>query len=151
MKKVIAVCGAFDPLHSGHLEHIRLAKKLGDYLIVILNSDEDVVRKRGINFMPIGQRYQILKALKDVDEVVIGIDNDGTVANTLLMIKPDILAKGGDRVSSTMPQKEIEACQKIGCQIVYGIGEALASSTALLKRVREFKGELEHHPSGDFK
>lgn len=151
MKIIVAVCGAFDPLHSGHLEHIKEAKKLGDYLIVILNPDEDIIRKRGVVFMPMGQRYQILKALRDVDEVVIAIDGDGTVANTIRMLKPDILAKGGDRQPDNMPKNELDACKEVNCKIVYGIGRQLASSTELIKKVLEYKGEITHIPSGDFR
>ena len=140
-----------EPFHIGHLEHIRLAKKLGDYLIVILNSDEDVIRKRGFVLMPMGQRLKILQALKDVDEVVVTIDNDGTVAQTLRMIKPEIFAKGGDRQPSSMPGNEVAVCKEIGCQIVYGVGGVLSSSTDLIKRIKDFRGEIQHNPSGDFK
>ena len=151
--KVVAVCGAFDPFRIGHLEHIKKAKQLGDWLIVILNSDADLVRKRGspdLVAQPIGERYEILKAIKYVDRVVIGIDSDGTVAQTLLMLKPDILAKGGDRNSKTMPKNEIEVCKQIGCEIVYGVGERLSSSSDILRRMQAYKGEIEHKPSGDF-
>lgn len=150
MKIVVAVCGAFDPLHSGHLEHIKKAKELGDYLIAIINPDEDVIRKRGIVFMPLGQRYQILKSIKEIDEVVIAIDGDGTVANTIKMIKPDILAKGGDRTPENMPKNEIEACKEVGCEIVYGVGKQLASSTELIRKIKSFDEEIIHKPSGDF-
>ena len=125
MKVTVAVCGAFDPYpHIGHLEHIRLAKQLGDELIVIMNSDADVFRKRGAVFTPMGQRYRMLKDNKNVDEVYISIDGDGTITKSLLWLKPQILAKGGDRVASTMPKSEIEMCEKIGCKIIHGIGEA---------------------------
>ena len=151
MKITVACAGAFDPFHVGHLEHIRQAKKLGDYLIVILNSDEDVIRKRGFVLMPMGQRLKILQSLRDVDEVVVAIDNDGTVAQTLRMVRPEIFAKGGDRTPSNMPRNEVAVCKEIGCQIVYGVGQALSSSTDLIKRIKDFKGELQHKPSGDFK
>lgn len=149
----ITVCsgGAFDPFHVGHLYHLRAAKKLGDYLTVILNPDEDVIRKRGVVFMPMGQRYEILKSLREVDEIVIAIDGDGTIAKTLLMLRPDILAKGGDRIPENMPSNEIEVCKQIGCEIVYNVGGQLASSTDLLKKFREYTGELYHKSSGDFR
>ena len=106
-KRVVCTAGAFDPMHFGHLNHIREAKKHGDYLIVILNTDDDVHRKRGFVFMPMGQRYEILKSLKEVDEVVICIDGDGTVANSLLWVKPDLFCKGGDRRSEATMQLEV--------------------------------------------
>jgi len=149
-KRVVAVCGAFDPyLHIGHLEHIRLASQLGDKLIVILNPDADVFRKRGAVFTSMGQRYEMLKANRYVDEIVISIDGDNTVAKTLLWIKPQIFAKGGDRRSNAdMPANEVEVCKQIGCEIVYGVGEALDSGTEILKRIIQYKGELFHKPSG---
>ena len=153
-KIVVAVCGSFDPFRIGHLEHIKRAKQLGDWLIVMINPDADLVRKRGnpdLVCQPIGERYEILKAIKYVDQVVIGIDNDGTMAKTILMIKPDILAKGGDRTSQTMPKSEIDVCEQIGCKIVYGIGDTLSSSTNLIKRLHEYTGQIQHEPSGDFK
>ena len=154
MKKVVAVCGSFDPLGIGHLVHMRKAKELGDWLVVLINPDADLVRKRGspdLVCQPIGERYEIIKAIRYVDQVVIGIDSDGTMAKTLLMVKPDILAKGGDRTSQTMPKNEIEACSQIGCEIVYGVGEVLSSSTDILRRMQAYKGEIGHNPSGDFK
>ena len=101
--------------------------------------------------MPMGQRYLILKALSMVDDVVIGIDNDGTVANTLLMLKPNIFAKGGDRTAQSMPKNELETCKQIGCEVVYGVGDILSASTDLVNRIREFGGGIQHKPSGDFK
>lgn len=149
--RTVAVAGAFDPIHLGHVNNIRMARALGDYLVVILNSDEDVIRKRGYVFQPIGVRYELLKSLREVDRIVLCIDNDGTVANTLRWVKPDVFAKGGDRNASTMPVNEIQACKDIGCEIVYGVGDVLGSSTDYLRRIREYKQELFHKPSGDFK
>ena len=154
MKITVAVCGAFDPFRIGHLIHLKKARALGDELIVIVNSDADLVRKRGhpdLVMQPLGERYQLLKELRCVDEVVIAIDNDGTVAQTLKMLKPDILAKGGDRTAKTMPANELQACKEIGCEIVYGVGDVLSSSSEILTRIRNFKGEIQHKPSGDFK
>lgn len=143
----VAVSGAFDPYpHAGHLNHFREARKLGDRLVVILNSDVDVIRKRGVCFTPIGQRYMMLKDNRYVDDVILTIDYDGTVTQTLMMIKPDIFAKGGDRTPDNMVKSEIEACQKIGCKIVYGVGDALDSGTAILKRIQGYKGEIGHNP-----
>jgi len=147
MNKVV-VAGAFDPFHFGHLEHIREAKKLGDYLVVILNTDDDVHRKRGFVFMPMGQRYELLKSLREVDEVVICIDGDGTIAKTLLWVKPDILAKGGDRRWENMPKDEVASCEELSCEIVYGVGKQLASSTDLLRKIQGYDQELFHKPSG---
>jgi hypothetical protein len=59
------------------------------------------------------------------------MDGDGTVAKTLRFLKPNIFAKGGDRTPDNMPRNEIETCSKIGCEIRYGIGGLITSSTEL--------------------
>ena len=130
----VAISGGFDPLHLGHVDHIRKAKKLGDYLIVILQSDDNLVKKKGYCFMPYTERVEIMKSLRYVDEVVMNIDNDMTSAETLRKVKPDLYAKGGDRTPNNMPENEVEACKEIGCQIVYGIGDQLDSSSLLVAK-----------------
>ena len=132
--KTVCVAGNFDPLHIGHVRHIQKAKKLGDKLVVIIHPDNDVIKKKGYCFMPLEQRKAIIEELKSVDEVVVAIDNDITCAKTLRLIKPNIFAKGGSRVLGTLPENEIQICQELGIQIVYGIGEQLASSQELVKR-----------------
>ena len=131
----VAIAGGFDPLHIGHIKHIEAASKLGDWLIVIVSTDRDMIRKKGYEFMPFEERIEIVKALKWVDEVVPSIDADGTVAKTLKVIKPDIFAKGGDRTEDNMPENEIQACKEIGCKIVYGVGEQMQSSSGLVDRI----------------
>jgi cytidyltransferase-like protein len=133
----VAVAGGWDPLHIGHVRHIEEASKLGDWLVVLVSSDEDMVRKKGMAFMPLNERVEILKALRWVDEVVVTIDKDGTMAETLKIVKPNIFAKGGDRTPDNMPTNEVEACKEIDCEIVYGVGKRLQSSSALLKRVQK--------------
>lgn len=84
--------------------------------------------------MPLAQRMEIVRALRCVDEVVASIDQDETVAETLRLVKPDKFAKGGDRSPDKVPipAKEVEVCNEIGCEIVYGVGEQLESSSELL-------------------
>ena len=137
----VAVAGGFDPFHVGHLDHLQEAKKLGDYLIVLVSNDNDMVRKKGYCLMPLEERIEILRALRCVDEVVATIDEDGTQAKTLQLIKPDIFAKGGDRTPDNMPQEEIDACSQIGCQLVYGIEGRLVSSSKIIDKVLEIKQE----------
>ena len=128
--RVVAVVGGFDPLHIGHYEHIRKAKSLGDYLIVIVGRDEVIEKKRGKSVLIPHQKLRMINVLSLpwVDAVVATIDKDGTCAETLKMIRPDVFAKGGDRTPDRMPQNEILACKEIGCEIVYGVGEQLYSS-----------------------
>jgi len=131
----VAVADGFDPLHVGHLRHLQKAKALGDYLIVMVSNDADMRRKKEYCFMPLQERMEILGALVCVDEVVETIDTDGTQANTLRKVRPDIFAKGGDRTSDNMPQSEIDACAEIGCKLVYNVGEQLNSSQKLVSNV----------------
>ena len=137
MGKVVVCSGGFDPLHIGHLRHFEKAKALGDKLVVLVNSDDFLMRKKGYIFMPLPERMGIIKALRCVDDVVAVIDKDQTVAETLRVVKPDIFAKGGDRNpdQNSIPEEEIQACQEIGCEIIYGIGEQLNSSSKLVKRI----------------
>lgn len=121
--KIVAVCGYFDPVHDGHRSHFAAAKALGDKLVVITHPDELCIKKKGFCYMKLAKRIQTLMAEPDVDEVVVSIDGDGTVAKTLKMVRPQVFAKGGDRTPDNMPQNEIDACAEIGCTIVYNIGE----------------------------
>lgn len=121
----VAVAGNFYPLHDGHIDHLEKASKLGDFLTVIIGNDEHLKRKGKPIHIPLDGRIKILKAIRYVDEVIVATDTDGTVAETLREIKPDIFAKGGDRTLETMPQSEIETCNQIGCLIIFGVGERL--------------------------
>jgi cytidyltransferase-like protein len=142
MKKV-AVAGGFDPLHVGHLRHLQLASKLGDYLIVLVRNNEDMVRKKGYCFMPLEDRMEILRGLRCVDEVVPTIDKDGTMGETLKKVKPDIFAKGGDRTPENIPQNEVEACKEIGCEIIYGVGEQYSSSQKIIRETYEKLSDIQ--------
>jgi cytidyltransferase-like protein len=84
--KTVLVSGGFDPLHSGHLAYLQAAKHLGDRLVVGLNSDAWLVRKKGFAFMPFSERQAIVSALKDVDQCVAFDDSDGT-AKALIILK----------------------------------------------------------------
>lgn len=124
-----------DPFHDGHLQHIEEAKKLGDYLIILVSNDADMVRKKGKCNIPLQARIRIvqliLKGLSFPGEVIETIDKDGTQAETLRMVKPSIFAKGGDRTPDNMPQSEIDACKEIGCKMVYGVGRQLNQSSKM--------------------
>lgn len=130
--KTVVVSGYFDPLHIGHCRYIQEAKKLGDKLIVILNSNEQARLKKGKAFMPQQEKLEILKELRSVDEVIVSIDKDRTVCKTLEMIKPDIFAKGGDRTLDNIPEADI--CRKLGIKMVFNVGgEKIQSSSDLIK------------------
>lgn len=128
-----------DPLHVGHIECMELAKKLWDKLIVLLNTDEQKIAKRGWVFMPHEEREKIIKSLRVVDEVVKVIDTDGSVCKTLEMVKPDIFAKGGDRFSNEMPEAEV--CRRPGIKLVDGLGAKIQSSSDLVKAAESKQGQ----------
>ena len=119
--KTVAVSGAFDPLHAGHIRYIREAAKLGDRLVVILNSDAFLLRKKGFIFRPFEERKEIIESIKGVDEVIAAIDDDQTVRKTLEIVQPDIFAKGGYwTVIDNIPEADV--CLKIGCKLLTNVG-----------------------------
>ena len=127
--KTVVTSGYFDPLNVGHLECLELAKKLGDKLIVILNSDLQATLKKGKSFMKQEDRIKIIAALKCVDEVFLSIDKDKTQCKSLKYLKPDIFAKGGDRMSDEIPESKV--CKELGIKIIDGLGEKIRSSSKL--------------------
>ena len=134
--KVVATSGYFDPLHVGHLECLELASKLGDKLIVIVNSDFQAKLKKGEAFMDESDRMRIVSALKCVDEVFLSIDKDKSQCESLRQINPDIFAKGGDRTSTEIPESKI--CKELNIKIIDGLGEKIRSSSDLtgLKEIK---------------
>jgi D-beta-D-heptose 7-phosphate kinase/D-beta-D-heptose 1-phosphate adenosyltransferase len=138
-KVVVATGGGFDPLHEGHIRLFKEAKKLGDVLIVMLNSDEQLIKKKGKTFyLDQQERKEIIESIKYVDKVIIDPGKDVTCEEALKLIKPDILAKGGDRTPGNMAEIEIKVCKELGCKIVYDVGGTkVQSSSWLLKRLTE--------------
>ena len=134
--KTVAISGYFDPIHVGHLEYIKEARKLGDKLIVIVNNNHQCILKKGKPFMDENDRVLITSSLKDVDDVFLSIDNDKTVCKSLEQIKPDIFANGGDRKNYEIPESTI--CKKYNIQIIDGLGEKIRSSSDLtgLKEIK---------------
>lgn len=141
MKKEIIVIasGYFNPLHVGHLEYLELAKKLGDKLIVIINNDEQVKIKGSTPFMSQEDRLKIVKGLKCVDDVFTSIDEDGSVCKSIEFLAKtkgaDIFAKGGDRNTGNIPEKEI--CDKLGIKIIDGLGAKIRASSELIKNSKK--------------
>lgn len=125
----VAVSGYFDPIHIGHLEYLKMAKDLGDYLIVIINNDYQSNLKKGKSFMNELDRVEIVKALKLVDEVFLSIDKDRTVCKSLEKLKPDIFANGGDRSTEEIPEAEV--CVNFNIKMVDGLGDKIRSSSEL--------------------
>lgn len=123
-KIVVAVSGGFDPIHVGHSRMISEARKLGDELVVILNNDNWLRKKKGYCFMPQEQRQELLEALRDVDRVVLTAHGenaeDMSVCDALRLVKPDIFINGGDRNKANIP--EVPVCEEIGCKMIFNIG-----------------------------
>lgn len=141
-KKIVkvAVSGYFNPLHVGHLEMIEKAKELGNYLIVILNSDLQVGIKGSFPFMSEEDRMKVISSLRDVDEVFLSIDKDATVCKSLEKIKPDIFANGGDRKNlNDIP--EYEVCDRLNIKMVDGLGLKIRSSSTLIANADKKKKE----------
>jgi D-beta-D-heptose 7-phosphate kinase/D-beta-D-heptose 1-phosphate adenosyltransferase len=112
--KLVVITGGFDPLHSGHVEYIKAAKKLGDRLIVGLNSDAWLARKKGQPFMPFNERQIVVGSLKDVDATMSFNDDDGSAISLLNDLKKNypyaeiIFANGGDRTASNIPEMSVK-------------------------------------------
>lgn len=124
MKNIVLISGGFDPIHSGHIAYLQAAKALGDKLIVAVNSDDWLTRKKGRPFMPITERAIIIKNLSMVDEVITDYDDsDGSSIDALRIIKlryPNatiIFANGGDRTQKNIPEMVVK-----GIQFKFGIG-----------------------------
>ena len=135
-KKLVAVSGGFDPMHKGHVRMIREAAKFGD-VVVILNSDEWLVRKKGYKFMSFEERSYIAGSIKGV-VLTTGVDDaDGTVCEALTRIKPDFFANGGDRYNTNTPEMSI--CNELNIEMLWNIGgEKEQSSSDLVNTVRWF-------------
>lgn len=114
MRKIVLITGGFDPIHSGHIAYIDAAKKLGDFLVIGLNSDAWLIRKKGQTFMPWEERKEILKSNRDVDLVISFNDNDGTAKDAIFATRtlfPEdtiIFANGGDRNEVNIPELDVE-------------------------------------------
>ena len=111
MSKVVLVTGGFDPLHSGHIAYFKAAKELGEHLIVGVNSDAWLTRKKGKPFMPLEERIAIIKELECVDEVITFNDDDGSATLAIgyvLQTKGSkwkvVFANGGDRTNTNSPE-----------------------------------------------
>jgi D-beta-D-heptose 7-phosphate kinase/D-beta-D-heptose 1-phosphate adenosyltransferase len=134
--KIVLVTGGFDPLHSGHISYIKAARKLGDYLVVGLNSDAWLARKKGRAFMSWAERAAIISELKDVGRVVNFDDSDGTAKDAIRKVRnifidaKIIFANGGDRTKDNIPEMEIE-----NVDFVFGIGgeDKMNSSSWILQ------------------
>jgi D-beta-D-heptose 7-phosphate kinase/D-beta-D-heptose 1-phosphate adenosyltransferase len=107
-KKVSLVTGGFDPIHSGHIAYFERAKDLSDYLVVGLNTNEWLTRKKGQYFLPWIERAEIIRHLDMVDAVISWDDSDesacGAIAKCLEISEKVIFCNGGDRIKTNTPE-----------------------------------------------
>ena len=128
-KKVVAVSGGFDPMHIGHVRMIQNSADIGDVLVIV-NSDDWLERKKGYVFMPFEERAEILSAIKGVTAVVAVDDTDNTVCEALKKYKPDCFANGGDRKQKNTP--EMTVCEELGIEMLWSMGGGKIQSSSWL-------------------
>ena len=135
MKKIM-VSGGFDPVHIGHIRMIKDASRWGA-VIVAINSDDWLMRKKGYIFMPWKQRAEIIGNIKGVTFVTNVDDSDGTVCNAIKRHKPDAFANGGDRKKTNTP--EMELCNELEIQMLWSVGGSTKpqSSSWLVNKAME--------------
>ena len=137
MKKAIIVSGYFNPLHKGHLEYFNKAKALCDELFVIVNSDFQRELKGTKPFQSEEERMLIVSNIKAVDKVILSIDQDRTVCESIRLLVDQYgadydlsFANGGDQNNDTIP--EIPICKELGVALIDGLGDKIQSSSWIL-------------------
>tara|TARA_R100001163_G_C5063814_1_gene201211 strand:- start:2553 stop:2993 length:441 start_codon:yes stop_codon:yes gene_type:complete len=144
--RVVAISGFFNPLHMGHIDYISSARNLGDFLIVIVNSDKQVGIKGSVPFMNQDERLSIISNIKGVDRAVISIDDDYSVCQTLReefkrlqndpFFEEMVFANGGDRKEGGVPEDLLE--QELGIRMIYNVGgEKTQSSSELIQNAKK--------------
>jgi D-beta-D-heptose 7-phosphate kinase/D-beta-D-heptose 1-phosphate adenosyltransferase len=126
--KIILVTGGFDPLHSGHIEYIKAARQLGR-VVVGVNSDAWLARKKGQAFMPLQERLNIINNLKDVMMAIDFDDSDGSAKDAIKKVREMfpkntiVFANGGDRTKENIPEMDTDI---ENVEFVFGVGECFA-------------------------
>ena len=138
-RKAVIVSGYFNPVHKGHLELFKKANEIGDFLIVLVNSDHQRKLKGSKEFQDENERLQIIQSLKSVGYACISVDKDKTQVESLKMILHKFgdvfdltFANGGDQTNETIPESLI--CNELGITLVDGLGDKIQSSSWLLKK-----------------
>ncbi len=132
-KKIVLANGCFDLIHVGHIRYLKEAKKVGDILIVALNSDSSICQLKGQErpILEEKDRVEIISSFYFVDYVTVF--NEKTVEKILLALKPDFQAKGSDYTQETVPEKEIVA--SYGGKIAITGGAKVRSTSQLIREI----------------
>ena len=138
--KIAIISGGFDPLHVGHIELMEKAKSIADSLVVIVNDDDFLTRKKGKPFMPLKERIKIVRSIKYVDMAIKSVDKDQTVCESLKGLascktsnEKLLFCNGGDRTSGeNTPEHKL--CLELGIELVYGLGDKIQSSSWLINK-----------------
>ena len=153
MKKIVLITGGFDPLHSGHIAYFKAAKKLGDILVVGVNSDAWLTRKKGAPFMPYMERATIVRNIVGVDFVIDFNDSDGSARHAIQMVRQSypqdkiIFANGGDRTSTNIPEMDIV---DDNLEFAFGVGgEDKKNSSSWI--LQEWKAPKTERPWGYYR
>ena len=153
MKTIVVVTGGFDPLHSGHIAYFKAAKQLGDILIVGVNSDAWLTRKKGSPFMPSTERINIVENLSMVDGVILFNDDDGSAKEAIKNVRqlyPNdkiVFANGGDRTHINIPEMDVKDDNLTFAFGVGGFDKANSSSWIL----QEWKAPKTERPWGYYR
>lgn len=146
--KTVIVSGYFNPLHGGHLDMIEAARAMGDKLIVVVNNDKQQLLKKGKIILDQDNRMRLMRALRDVDEVMLSVDEDLGQALTLRKVRemyPDdelIFANGGDRDPNkhALPENESRAAEECNIQTVFGVGSSEVEKRDSSSRINQETG-----------
>lgn len=135
-RPVVLTSGGFDPMHVGHLRCIQESAALGKTLIVVVNDNGFLLRKKGYKFMDIADRMEIIDGLRGVDFVVPYDDGSQFIDGAIKLLRPDIFAKGGDRARpEDIP--EWNTCREVGCEVVFDVGGGkIRSSSELVAQIQ---------------
>ncbi len=133
-RRIVLANGCFDLFHVGHIRYLQGAKAAGDFLIVAVNADDQVIKQKGEGrpFMPENERAEIVAALRCVD--LVTIFPEPTVTEVIRAIKPDFHAKGTDYTADSVPEKDIVA--EVGGKVIIVGDPKDHSSSDMLRRIR---------------
>ena len=148
---IVTVSGGFDPIHIGHVRLMKSAKELGDKLVVIINNDNWLKKKKGFCFMPENDRVEIIKSLECVHDAILTEHpenpTDMSVCDALKKLHPDIFANGGDRKKAGSFEggdvAEYVVCDELGIKMAFGLGGEKTRSSSDLVRDAKAKEKKE--------